>query len=393
MAETDLKRETPYFEIDKTMLERGLNLMKAALEKNWNHYLIGYSYKTNALPWVISFFRDKGCCAEVVSESEYRLGQLIGVEKSGFIYNGPIKTKASFQQALIDGCIVNIDSQQEIEWLKELRDYKGRIGLRVNYDIERDCPGQSQCGSEGGRFGFCYENGELEKALCAVQESGHRIDGLHLHVSSKTRSVDIYRSICRVSCEIARRFNLELSFIDIGGGFFGGLPGKPSFDEYFKACAEILGGTFTPEKTALIVEPGMALIGPPIRYVSSVIDIKDTQYGRFVVTDGSRTGIDPLMKKRSYYWNRIGVSDRRIMDKQVICGYTCMEADRLFTAVDTEEFLIGDKIVYDKVGAYTMCLSPLFIQYFPAVYVKDGNEITLVRHPWTAEMYIQGSVE
>ena len=35
-----------------------------------------------------------------------------------------------------------------------------------------------------------------------------------------------------------------------------------------------------------------------------------------------------------------------------------------------------------------MALSPLFIQYFPSVYVEDINEIELVRKPWTVEEFI-----
>lgn len=38
----------------------------------------------------------------------------------------------------------------------------------------------------------------------------------------------------------------------------------------------------------------MAVIGAPISYVTTVVDVKDTEYNRFVVTDGTRTSIDPL---------------------------------------------------------------------------------------------------
>ena len=34
---------------------------------------------------------------------------------------------------------------------------------------------------------------------------------------------------------------------------------------------------------------------------------------------------------------------------------------------------VGDLITYHKVGAYTMCLTPLFIKYFTDVYVRDNG--------------------
>lgn len=79
------------------------------------------------------------------------------------------------------------------------------------------------------------------------------------------------------------------------------------------------------------------------------------------------------------------------MKKQVICGYTCMEHDRLFEAIDEPELIIGDKIIYNKVGAYTMCLTPLFIKYFPDVYVEENGELRKIRSAWTPKEFIQNS--
>ena len=110
------------------------------------------------------------CYAEVVSEEEYRLAQLIGVENNRIIYNGPIKTKQSFIEALENGSIVNIDSQREIEWLDDVAIDKRNVGIRVNFDIEKMCLGQSQCADEGGRFGFCYENKEFHKAFVKLNK-------------------------------------------------------------------------------------------------------------------------------------------------------------------------------------------------------------------------------
>ena len=100
-----------------------------------------------------------------MSEDEYELAKLVGVTKNKIIYNGPIKTKESFLEAVQNECIVNIDSQREIDWLDEVKEEKKSIGIRINFDIEKMCPGQSQCPNEGGRFGFCYENGELEISI------------------------------------------------------------------------------------------------------------------------------------------------------------------------------------------------------------------------------------
>lgn len=383
--------KTPYYIIDKEELDGNYEKLERSLIKYWNNYIIGYSYKTNALPWLIKHMDLLGSYAEVVSEEEYQLAKLIGVAEDRIIYNGPIKSITTFTEALNNDCIVNIDSQREIDWLTYNSAEKRKIGIRVNFDIEKMCPGQSQCPEEGGRFGFCYENGELAKALERIKTVGGKVVGLHLHVSSKTRCLDIYRAIAEMACKIQEEYMMDLEYIDVGGGFFGGLPNKPQYDDYFSMLSDILKNNFDSAKTKLIVEPGMAIIGAPVRYVTSVIDIKDTTYNRFVVTDGTRTSIDPLMNKKSYDHFYIRHGEEKLISKQIICGYTCMEHDRLFESINEPILSVGDKIVYNKVGAYTMCLTPLFIKYFPDVYVEEKGQIYIVRDAWDANEYLAKS--
>ncbi len=386
--------QTPYFVINKDELDEQVHQLKAALDRYWSNYIVGYSYKTNSVPWVIRYFAQQGFYAEVVSDDEYGLARKIGYT-TNILYNGPIKSKETFLEALENACYINIDTKREIDWLPSPKNEKTyHIGVRVNFDIERYCDGQSACGDEGGRFGFCYENGEFEKAVLAIQKKGYRIAGIHLHTSSKTRSVDIYRAIARMACQLSLEYALDLEYIDIGGGYFGGLPDRPQFADYFAAVQEILQQQFDPRKTKLIVEPGMALIGSPISYVTSVIDVKDTTYNRFVVTDGSRTNIDPLMGKKNYFHciEYADAEQRAQHPKQVISGFTCMEPDRLFILSDAPELRENDRIIYNKVGAYTMCLSPQFIKYSPAVYVRQGEEMKLVRKKWTPEEYTAGDI-
>ncbi len=388
-----MELRTPYYVIHKEVLDSNYEKLRLALEKHWDNYIIGYSYKTNSLPWIIKYFDRLGCYAEVVSEDEYNLAKLIGVKQNQIIYNGPIKTKDTFLEAIKNGCIVNIDSQRELDWLDDLDCENRSVGVRVNFDIEKLCPGQSQCAEEGGRFGFCYENGEFSKVIGILKEKKIKIAGLHLHTSSKSRSLDIYRAIANTACRIQQEFQFNLDYVDIGGGFFGGLPTKPQFEDYFILMEKILCTRFDKRRTKLIVEPGMAVIGSPIDYVTTVVDVKDTDLNRFVITDGSRTNIDPLMSKTSYFhsYKRSCVS-QPIINKQVICGYTCMEHDRLYEAVNEPALAPGDRIIYEKVGAYTMCLTPLFIKYFPDVYVENNGQYTRVREAWKPEDYMVKSI-
>lgn len=389
--------ETPYYLIDSSSTESLVNDMIESLRLRWKEGIIGYSFKTNNLPWIINFMKNKGLWAEVVSSDEYHLAKILGYDASNIIFNGPVKGKNEFIEAVQNGAIVNIDSKRELNWLNECDKAllsNAHIGLRVNFCIEEYCPGESQCGKEDGRFGFSYESGELHKAIEYLKDIGVRLSGLHLHCSSKTRSLNIYSAIARMAQTIVNEHNLSLQYIDIGGGFFGGMPGKPAFNEYFNVIYDVFSNDSLLKNVNLIVEPGMSLIGSSVKYVTKVIDIKKTKNNLFVLLDGSRIHIDPLMKKNGYTYHierkNIGIDNDENCE-QILCGFTCMENDRFFKLIGPM-LHIEDRVVFEKVGAYTMGLSPQFISFYPTVAVENDGTAKVVRQKNKAEMFVKSNI-
>lgn len=96
------------------------------------------------------------------------------------------------------------------------------------------------------------------------------------------------------------------------------------------------------------------------KFLSEVIDVKRVDATtRFVTTDGSRNDIDPFFKKTDYLKEIIyRDSNRPDEPLQIVTGCTCLEYDRMFTLVDSPRLEVGDRILYNNVGAYTMTLSP-----------------------------------
>lgn len=392
--------QTPYFVIDEPILQRYYNMLADSLSANWNNYLVGYSFKTNSLPWLVSYMKQQGALAEVVSEDEYSLARYMGYADNEIIYNGPYKGEQSFRAVLLAGGFVNLDSMQEIQWLADLAAefprQTFRTGIRANFNLEKMCPGETTMGEVSGRFGFCYETGKFAAALNALRQIPNvSVSGLHLHSSSKSRSVNVFRSIARMACQLQEEFHLDLSYVDLGGGYCGGMEGRPEYPDYFPAVAEELRRNFTPDRTKLIVEPGISMISKCTTFVTNVFDTRDIKGTRYVMTDGSRFNIDPTMIKSSHLFHVQYTDDhmcRPVLERQVVSGFSCMEVDRIFTYENQPELIPGDRIVYENVGGYTMSLNPLFIQYFPAVYVRDGVSMRMVRKKWTPEEYVQGSI-
>ncbi len=378
---------TPSFVIDVPLLEHFLSKFQNALDRHWPNSVLSYSFKTNSLPWLVSYLRRHGVWAEVVSDTEYELALALGYAPDRIVYNGPVKSRDRLRAALLEGSLVNLDAKREVHWVAELArehpEVDMKVGLRVNWDLEARCPGAATTGPAGSRFGFNADNGELAAAMTVLREAGARVAGLHLHRNSRTQSLAVYQAAATVAAELIIADDLVLEWIDIGGGFFGGLDASPSFDDYIRVIRETLEPVVDISRTRLVVEPGGSLIAVPVEFHAGVIDVKKTEASTFVVTDGSRTNIDPLFRRRRPFEARLPSRARSVHPEQIVCGFTCMEDDHLLTLHEAPTLHVGDRIVFDKVGgAYTMCYQSMFIEYLPAVYVRTERSLTQVRRPW-----------
>lgn len=434
--------QTPYYEIQEQKLDADIALLQNALQDGWgNNFIAACSVKTNSLPWLLNHYRQNDFWAEVVSSAEYDLTMRIGFDPAKVIYNGPIKDREVFKKVLLAGGLVNLDSSKEPEWLEEMSSENSgevlyRVGLRINVDYAKLVPSEVPADEEGSRFGYSEENGELERVIERLRKiPGVQIAGLHLHSSTKSRSVTAYAAVAAYAVELAKRYQLnDLTYIDMGGGFYGGVAGKPDFRDYVPAIAGRLREYFAPEKVTLILEPGVSMVSSSFSFVTSVRDVKNIGEHVYVVTDGSRVNLNPQVTRRWYPHHfdyrgsgegeqaaeavptktmaaalsnqeklqinettdapgqkaeNAGADDRRMLPSQMICGATCMEYDRLFEIQNEPELRIGDRVIYDLAGGYTICLTPLFIHYFPAVMVKkaDGSTFT-AREPWTNDEFL-----
>ena len=409
-----------YYLIKEGELNKDIELLRGALRDNWgDNSIMGYSVKTNSLPWLLNHLRKEGFYAEVVSDSEYDLARRLGYDADKIIYNGPIKDRAVFKQVIKDGGIVNLDSNYELDWLEEMSasSMAIKVGIRINADIASLSPNEELLEEDGGRFGYCLENGTVAQVIERIKSMPNvKLSGLHLHSSTKSRSVEVYGALAKLAVNVARDYSLDIEYIDMGGGYFGGRDDMPNYRDYFGVIARVLSECFSKDKVTLIAEPGVSLVSRASSLITEVIDTKDIRGHRYVVTTGSRVLLNPQVTRHTYphhieYMefptatevNNLSESPtsaaltdlpfsdgpRQPLPSQWICGSTCMEYDRLFEIRDGAELKPGDRVVYDLAGGYTIALSPLFIHYFPKVIIeKITGETFVARDEWTNDEFL-----
>ena len=382
--------QTPCFIFDPVELGRSVDGFQKALDKNFKNSIVGYSVKTNSVPTCMKLAGEKGAYAEVVSHDEYELALLCGFEKNRIVYNGPMKSKETFLDAVENGAIVNIETKRELDWLEELSfDKQYSVGIRLNVNISHVSPEDADGDNDNSRFGFSDEMSEFSDAIKKIESlTNVRLAGLHIHRTSHSRSIRFYKASIDFACKTIKKYALKLDYLDVGGGYFGIFPNKPTYQDYSNAFYEVLSA-YGLNDLRVIVEPGNALVASCFAFLSEVIDVKHVEDNLwFATTDGSRNDLDPFFKKSSYLSEIIYKQEKPVVEKQVVSGCTCLEYDRMFALEQKPLLSVGDRIYYRNVGAYTMCLSPMFIRYIPTIYMKDGEDYAVVRNHWTAKEHV-----
>lgn len=299
--------KTPCYIINEQEYESNIREFEEAFKSRWNGQVIfGYSVKTNHYPYFMQVAKTHGWYAETVSGAEYMYARSLGFDAENMILNGTQK-----KELLIPSCeggsIINLDNLQEVEKLCSTLSEEKRsevcVGLRVNFDLEAKCPGETTCGIETTRFGICFENGDIEKAVIMLQKAGIEVAGLHMHASTSSRSTRIYQALAEMAGKIAAEYKLDLRFVDIGGGFFGGkyFTGKPSVAEYAVTITETLKKYFSPECVTLILEPGAGILATAVDYLTGVLNIREIRGKKVVTLDGTCLHVNHFMKNRKHH--------------------------------------------------------------------------------------------
>ncbi|MDE7427624.1 MAG: diaminopimelate decarboxylase [Muribaculaceae bacterium] len=359
---------------------RDVKSFRSALNCYFPKATLAYSVKTNSHPAVLNTILDSGIMAEAVSEAEYSECKRIGFMGDHIIYNGPIKSKESFLRAVEGGSIVNIDSLTELSYLDSITSgNKARLGVRLNVNLQDVCPEEATFEEASSRFGFRVNEEPFKEVTEAFRAHPRlKLSGVHIHRTTRNRSVRFYAALARWVGKVISEYNLKPEYIDFGGGFSAPYPSAPTFNHYAGAMARELrlcGVNLT--DTEIIVEPGTAVVARAFDYLVTVTDVRATSEGTIIITTGTRNHIDPLFKQNSISHEllRFNNSTDKQVPVQKVEGCTCMEFDCLLTLRNAPALQPGDKIIFHNVGAYTLSLAPEFIVTLPEVVTINKNDI------------------
>lgn len=378
------KYGSPLFVLSENTIRSTYRKAFKAFSTRYPKVQFAWSYKTNYLAAVCNIFHQEGAWAEVVSGYEYDKALANGVDPGKIIFNGPGKSREELILATEKGSLIHIDHLDELYLLIEVAEtttQKPRVAIRVNMD--------TGIYPMWDRFGFNYENGQAWDALNKIMHSGKlELMGLHTHIGTFIMTATAYAIAATKLADLARslqqKFNHQLKYIDIGGGFASKntlkgsyLPGSdtnPSFDEYAEAISSaLINSHFSPgELPLLILETGRALVDEAGFIISSVIANKRLSSGRRATIIDA--GVN-LLFTAFWYQHPVtvaqGVSQHR--EDTTLYGPLCMNIDCVRESVNLPMLNINDQVVIHHTGAYNVTQWMQFITLRPNVVLIDEN--------------------
>lgn len=394
---------TPCYLVNENLFQANIRGIRNAFVSRYRNTIIGYSFKTNYLPYICNLAKDEGCYAEVVSYLEYQIAKKIGYEPEKIIFNGPIKRRNEFFDALNSGSLINIDSEYEVVFLEEYRRENPNavlnVGVRINVAIKDEDGNSAIYGEEEiGRFGFI--DSELENLFLRLCAINCNIVSLHGHTSSKNRAILNYLQIADELFHIREKYCLNPKFFDIGGGFFGPVPKgmfrqePPTYDNYaHEIIAHLLENEwFTQKQPFLVIEPGMSVAASSMSYVTRVYNIKERSNRIVAQVDGNMFQIRQNLYQFKLPYHIVSKDDICYNTKEQMIdftGSTCMESDIMVRRTGVLDFSVGDYLQIDNVGAYTFVMGSNFIQFLPHIAVlKENGKFEIVREGCNFDNFI-----
>jgi diaminopimelate decarboxylase len=388
---------SPLFVISEKTIRNTIQKAKMAFETRYPKVQFAWSYKTNYLNAVCSVFHQEGSWAEVVSGFEYDKAISLGVDGRKIIFNGPEKTEEDLTKAINNDSLIHIDHLDEfytIVTLVEKLKKRPRVAIRVNMD--------TGVYPMWDRFGFNYENGQAWDAINKIMHSGKmELVGLHTHIGTFMLSPFAYGAaavkLADLAISLGQKFNHEIKYIDMGGGFASKntlkgsyLPGSdtnPTFDDFAETITTaLLNANFKKDKLPLLIlETGRALIDEAGYLLGTVISNKRSSTGkRNTIMD---VGVN-IMFTAFWYDHKVtpAQSFTHYSEDTCLYGPLCMNIDVVRDNVSLPLLNKGEHIVIHNVGAYNMTQWMQFITLRPKVVMIDTDEkVHVIRENETLE--------
>lgn len=325
-----------------------------------------YAVKCNPDKMLLNTLVDFGIGFDVASKMEISTVRDLGADPNKIIFANPVKEINSISFAQSEGIEkLTFDSEDELKKISIYHPH-AKLVLRILVDDSRSVL------PFGSKFGCPKDN--LPGVFNLAKTLSLNIIGVSFHVGSCCKDANAFSDaiiLAREVFDIAKEYEFEMNFLDIGGGF-PGHDNKESTDRFIEIAHNVnqqLETSFADiSNFEVIAEPGRFFATSCGTLVANVICRK------FMKTPEGEKIIHYYINSSLY-----GLFNNIIFDKAVPClellnpidedqktyksvifGQTCDSMDKILDGIMLPELVCGNWIVVKNHGAYTNAAASAF---------------------------------
>lgn len=336
---------------------------------------INYAMKALSNISVLQLFEQMGAGLDTVSIQEVQLGLHAGFKPEQIIFTPNGVSFEEIEAAAALGVQINIDNLSVLEHFGA-KHPQIPVCIRINPHVMAGGNTNISVGHIDSKFGISIH--QLPHMLRIVENTGMRINGIHMHTGSDILDIEVFLYAAEILFETAVHFK-NLEFLDFGSGFK--VPYKKGdietdieelgrkLSKRFLAFEKEYGAPLT-----LAFEPGKFLVSEAGYFLTKVNVVKQTTSTVFAGVDsGFNHLIRPMLYGSQHHIENISNPKGKERFYTVV-GYIC-ETDTFANNRRIAEIKEGDILCFRNAGAYCFSMSSNYnARYKPAeVLYKNGR--------------------
>ena len=389
---------TPAYVLDLDRVRENLARVQAAFPDTAIHYAV----KANASGLLLETLAEDGIGAECASAGEVTRAIDAGFDPARILYT-PVNPPARDLDAVVGrwragaALTVTAGAQDTIARLAE-RGYDGRLALRVHPGVGA---GHDEAVSTGADAKFGIPVDEVGDVARSAVAHGMHVVGVHAHTGSGLFDEDIeahqavVETLVSVASDLGAMGDIDLEFVDIGGGF--GVPYRPSdspldLDRIAASTRDALAGL----DVELAIEPGRYLVADAGVLLTAVNTVKESGDGYLAGVDAGMTDLlRPALYDAYHDVRSVGTESGSRPDAHVsVVGPICESTDVLARDRSLPRPRRGDLLAVGNAGAYGIEMANQYnSRPRPPVVGLQGGEPRVIRRRETIDDVVAAEVD
>ena len=370
---------SPIYVYDAEKMEHQYKRLTQAFQ-NVPQLRINYAVKALSNVNILSFMHSLGAGLDTVSIQEVKLGLYAGVPAKMIIFTPNGVSLEEIEEAAALGVQINIDNLSLLEQFGS-KHPDVPVCIRINPHVMAGGNANISVGHIDSKFGISIH--QLPHIVRIVENTGMRINGIHMHTGSDILDIDVFLHAAEILFTTAKSF-YDLEFLDFGSGFK--VPYHPNdVETNIEELGQKLGERFQSfckdygKEITLAFEPGKFLVSEAGYFLTQVNVVKQTTSTVFAqVNSGFNHLIRPMLYGSQHHIENISNPNGRERFYSVV-GYIC-ETDTFANNRRINEISEGDLLCFHNAGAYCFSMASNYnSRYRPAEIFWHQGDAKLIR--------------